>query len=129
MVISNTRVTTGKTNLIRDKRSLYVGWMVRSSCTQISLEKKTVVPGINDVCVAKCSFLTKSFRTSTHIHTHHIPGVDSRGGEQEAAQAAVGVAFTFNLRLAFWEGLNDLYKGLWKYTCLIVHSALKRGSI
>lgn len=95
----------------------------------VSGEKDTVMPGIYDVCVVKCSFLTKNLRMNMHIHTHHIPGVDSRGGEQEAAQAAVGVGFTFILCFTVWEGLNDLYKRLWKYTRLIVHSALKRGSI
>lgn len=92
----------------------------------ISGEKDSVMPGIHDVCVAKCSFLTKNLSMNMHIHTHYIPGVDSRGGEQEAAQAAVGVAFTFNLWVTVWEGLNDLHKGLWEYTSLIVHSALKR---
>lgn len=94
----------------------------------ISGEKDTAMPGIYDVCVAKCSLLTKNLTMNMHIRTHHIPGVDSRGGEQEAAQAAVGVAFTCNLCVTLWEGLNDLYKGLRKYTRLIVHSALRRGS-
>lgn len=36
----------------------------------ISGEKDTVMPGIYDVCVAKCSFLTKNLRMNTHIYTH-----------------------------------------------------------
>lgn len=36
----------------------------------ISGEKDTVIPGIYDVCVAKCQFLTKNLRMNTHIYTH-----------------------------------------------------------
>lgn len=54
------------------------------------------------------------------------PGVDSGGCEQEAAQTAVGVASTFAFWVALWEGLDDLHKGFWENTRLVVHRALKR---
>lgn len=52
------------------------------------------------------------------------PGVDSGGGEQEAAQAAVGVALAFALRVAVGERLDDLHKGLWENSCLVVDCPL-----
>lgn len=54
------------------------------------------------------------------------PGVDSRGGEHEAAEAAVRVDSAFTFRVTVWEGLNDLHKGFWENTCLIVHRPLKK---
>lgn len=52
------------------------------------------------------------------------PGVDARGGEQEAAQAAVGVTFVFALRAAVWKWLDDLHKGLWENSGLVIYCAL-----
>lgn len=52
------------------------------------------------------------------------PGVDAGGAEQEAAQAAVGVTFVFALRADVWKWLDDLHKGLWENSGLVIHRAL-----
>lgn len=52
------------------------------------------------------------------------PGVDARGAEQEAAQAAVGVTLVFVLRAGVWKRLDDLHKGLWENSSLVVDCAL-----
>lgn len=61
-------------------------------------------------------------------HTHTLldkPGVDSVGGEQVAAQAAVCKALALAFCVTLWEGLDDLHEGLRENTSLIVHRALK----
>lgn len=58
--------------------------------------------------------------------TSHRPGVDSRRGEQEAAETAVCVASTFTFRVTLREGFNNLHKGFWENTRLIVYCTLKR---
>lgn len=72
-------------------------------------------------------FRMHSISLNTDKH-RNIPGLDSRGGEQVASQAAVGVAFSFDLRFTLREGLDDFHKGLWKNTRLVVDRALWGGN-
>lgn len=132
-----------------DKRSLYVGSMERSSWTQISLQNKsqTSEPGIQAQCIwleqlfglqLSCKYKTLHVCVGGYdclfpfqvplSHTHilvSLPRIDSRAGEQEAAQAAVGWYLAFNVCVTIWEGLNDLYKRLWEDASLIVDCALR----
>lgn len=94
---------------------MYVGCVVSSSSTQTSLQEdavKVVRSGIQAQTVGEtCCF-------------KNTPGVDSRGGEQEAAQAAVGVALALALRAAVGKRLDDLHKGLWENSCLVIDRSL-----
>lgn len=63
-------------------------------------------------------------RNMSCFGTKSTPGVDSGGGEQEAAQAAVGVALAFALRVAVGKRLDDLHKGLWENSCLVIDCSL-----
>lgn len=60
-------------------------------------------------------------RPTTKRLVLNTPGVDSRGGEQEAAQAAVGA---LALRAAVGKRLDDLHKGLWENSGLVIDRSL-----
>lgn len=62
-------------------------------------------------------------RPTTKRLVLNTPGVDSRGGEQEAAQAAVG-ALALALCAAVGKRLDDLHKGLWENSGLVIDRSL-----